>query len=543
MTRSSYKLSSRTPLRVQLVAAMVMLVTVALLGAGLLASTLLRGYLVSVDDQQLKAVVTEAVQCTLTTSSSGVVVQGPNQRSCGHPQPDGTNRLGTTPRAGTAAGTTPNSRPLGPPSPFLVQFSHPDGSVYDEVRNPLRSGEVTPALPALTVAQARALDGKPFTVKGVSGADEWRVLAAPLTSGDGSVMVAQSLGNVDGTIARLAKLEGIVGLVLLLAVALVARFLVRRSLRPLEDVETTAEAIAAGDLTRRLPDDAHPTTEVGRLSASLNGMLQQIEGAFAERQSSETNARRSEERMRRFVADASHELRTPLTSIHGFADLVGRGGVRDLDEVVRVMARIEGEADRMRALVEDLLLLARLDEKRPLVLVPVPLVDVAADVVLDAQALAPERSIEIEVADDEPPIAMGDPVRLRQVITNLVRNALVHTPSTASVTVKLSTLSEDGADWASLEVIDDGPGIDAADAGLVFGRFYRVEESRTRDQGGSGLGLSIVQAVVAAHGGRVELDTALGEGATFRVLLPLAPGVPTLEREAGRLLPSELRGA
>jgi two-component system OmpR family sensor kinase len=171
------------------------------------------------------------------------------------------------------------------------------------------------------------------------------------------------------------------------------------------------------------------------------------------------------------------------------------------------------------------------------------LVDVAADVVLDAQALAPERSIEIEVADSEPPVAMGDPVRLRQVITNLVRNALVHTPSTASVTVKLSTLSEDGADWASLEVIDDGPGIDAADAGLVFGRFYRVEESRTRDQGGSGLGLSIVQAVVAAHGGRVELDTALGEGATFRVLLPLAPGVPTLEREAGRLLPSELRGA
>ena len=339
-------------------------------------------------------------------------------------------------------------------------------------------------------------------------------------------MVAQSLGNVDGTVGRLAKLETVVGILVLLAVAVVARLIVRRSLRPLEKVEATAAAIAAGDLSRRVPDDAHPATEVGRLSAALNGMLHQIEGAFAEREASEAGARRSEERMRRFIADASHELRTPLTSIHGFADLVGRGAVGELPDVVRMVARIEGEADRMRALVEDLLLLARLDEQRPLELLPVSLVDVAADVVLDAQALAPGRSIELEVTTGAAPSTLGDAVRLRQVVTNLVRNALVHTPTDAAITVRLSATDTEGGPWAVLEVHDTGPGLTADNAAKVFGRFFRVEESRNRDQGGTGLGLSIVRAVVAAHHGRVEVDTAPGEGATFRVLLPLAPDTP-----------------
>ncbi|MCU1678989.1 MAG: phoR, partial [Frankiales bacterium] len=220
-------------------------------------------------------------------------------------------------------------------------------------------------------------------------------------------------------------------------------------------------------------------------------------------------------------ADASHELRTPLTSIGGFADLVRRGAVTDLDELTRFMTRIAGETDRMRGLVEDLLLLARLDEQRPLDLVPVPVLDVAADVVLDTRAAHPERSVGLVLDGDESPVAVADPARLTQIVTNLVTNALVHTPPTASVTVRVCTVERDGA-WAAIEVSDTGDGLSAEDAARVFGRFYRVDSSRSRDHGGSGLGLSIVRALVDAHHGRVELDTAPGQGATFRVLLPLA---------------------
>ncbi|MDQ1701541.1 MAG: two-component system, OmpR family, sensor kinase [Frankiaceae bacterium] len=545
---------ARAPLRVRLVAAVLLLVTIALAGSAFLATTALRSYLVSRDDQQLSDVLAEVVQCAPVTTATTAPASG--DHFCGRAGPrftrpaapgatPGTQTQTQTPAPGAQTQTpapgaqtltpgttaptpgaqtpTPGQRESGPPSPFFVQFSQADGTVSTQVLNPLRASSEHPVLPALTLEAATARARQPFTVTGSAGGTQWRVVAAPLTSGGGSVMVAQSLGPVDATVQRLAWLEAGVGLVVLIAVALVGRFLVRRSLRPLEDVEATAEAIAAGDLSRRVPHDEHPTTEVGRLSTSLNGMLHQIETAFAERAASEVAARDSEERMRRFVADASHELRTPLTSIHGFADLVGRGAVSDPPEVVRFMARIEGEADRMRGLVEDLLLLARLDEQRPLDLVPVPLVDVAADVVLDAEALEPDRSITLVVDDNEMPSVLADETRLRQVITNLVRNAIVHTPPQTSVTVRVATMVVDGRPWGALEVIDDGPGLSPEDAARVFSRFYRVDASRSRDQGGSGLGLSIVSALVQAHHGRVQLDTEVGQGATFRVLLPLAP--------------------
>ncbi|MBV8995838.1 MAG: HAMP domain-containing histidine kinase [Pseudonocardiales bacterium] len=246
-------------------------------------------------------------------------------------------------------------------------------------------------------------------------------------------------------------------------------------------------------------------------------MLAQIESAFRTQQASEAAARSSEERMRRFVADASHELRTPLTSIRGFAELYRQGAAAD---VPRLISRIESEAARMGLLVEDLLLLARLDAQRELARAPVDLVALAADAVQDARALSPDRPVALEVTHNgRVPVVLGDEPRLRQVLSNLMTNALTHTPAGTPVTVGVAT--EPG--WAVLSVRDQGPGLAPQDAQRVFERFYRVDSSRARSRrGGTGLGLSIVAALTAAHGGTAELDTAPGSGATFRIRLPLA---------------------
>jgi two-component system OmpR family sensor kinase len=302
--------------------------------------------------------------------------------------------------------------------------------------------------------------------------------------------------------------------------------LVRNSLRPLTEVEATARAIAAGDLSQRVPtgDDR---TEVGRLSTALNGMLSRIEAAFRAQQASEEQARASEARMRRFVADASHELRTPLTSIRGFAELYRQGAVRTPEEIRRLMQRIEAEGARMGLLVEDLLQLARLDQQRPLTIVPVDLAEVAADVVHDARAVQPDRPIAMRLSDSltEVPVVLGDEARLRQVVGNLMTNALTHTPPDVRVTV---TIDEEPADpdVVVLRVADEGPGMAPEDAARVFERFYRAESSRTREAGGTGLGLAIVAALVAAHGGTVDVATAPGRGAVFSVRLPRSGPAP-----------------
>ncbi len=294
----------------------------------------------------------------------------------------------------------------------------------------------------------------------------------------------------------------------------IGTYVVRRSLRGLEDVEHTALAIAGGDLSRRVPD-RDPRTEVGRLSYALNQMLGQIENAFAQRTASEYAARRqSEDRMRRFVADASHELRTPLTSIRGFAELSRQRGVAEPD----VMKRIEDEAKRMGLLVDDLLLLARLDQQRPLRMEAVDLLPVAADALHNAQAVQPERNISLKILpDSEAPVVAGDEARLRQVLGNLISNALHHTPVDAPILVSVGTRGTD----AVLEVRDSGPGLTQEQKARVFERFYRADTARTRTTGGSGLGLSIVAALVAAHGGRVTVTDTEPHGATFTVLLPL----------------------
>jgi two-component system OmpR family sensor kinase len=393
----------------------------------------------------------------------------------------------------------------------------------------------------------------PFTAKAPDGT-YWRVLVTVLS--DGSVVqVGQRMSGIDLAIARLVWVDVLVGTAVLIALAAVGAALVRQSLIPLVQIERTAAAIAAGDLTQRVPDPepegAGPTTELGRLSRALNAMLTQIEAAFTARAVSESAARSaesaargaaadakesearavlSEQKMRQFVADASHELRTPLTSIRGFAELYRQGAVADPADVAKVIRRIEDEAARMGLLVEDLLLLARLDRERPLTLAPVELPVLAMDAIEAAHATAPDRRIELDVRDTpERLIAYGDDARLRQVIGNLMTNALVHTPPDAAVTLRLYAAP---GDRAVVEIADNGPGLSAEQTEHVFERFYRADEARTRRTDrtatGTGLGLAIVAAIVRAHEGNVEVFSDPGKGATFRVTLPaLAPAYPT----------------
>ena len=347
-----------------------------------------------------------------------------------------------------------------------------------------------------------------------------------------------------------------------LALAVIA--VVRANLRPLVDIEETAGEIADGHLNRRVPE-RDPRTEIGSLGRSLNIMLSQIETAFHSREESEAAAHQSEERMRRFIADASHELRTPLTAIRGFAeyyrqrgglvahwdkeeapagtagtagsagspgegraDRLALAGGLTPDDLDRIMRRVEKEAARMGLLVEDLLLLARLDQQRPLARQPIDLLSLAADAVHDARLLAPDRTIDLSVQPGAAFLVIGDEPRLRQVIGNLMSNALTHTPDGSPIEVSIGSGTLDpraphSDPAATLDVIDHGPGMTPEQAHRVFERFYRADQARTRATGGSGLGLAIVRALVTAHGGIASVRTAPGQGAAFRIALPLAP--------------------
>jgi two-component system OmpR family sensor kinase len=434
------------------------------------------------------------------------------------------------------------------PSQFYVvpigSNGQPDGSPQDA---PL-SAQSPPKLPSLTAAQIAARDGAPFTVPSQNGQTSWRVVAQAMPDGSGGVAIATSLSDLQHTVDHLVLVEIMIGIVVLLLMGGGGYLLIRRSLRPLVGVENTAAAIAAGDLSQRVPE-AHPRTEVGRLSEALNGMLSQIEHAFAQERSSRRRARASEERMRQFVADASHELRTPLTSIRGFAELHRMGAVTSDEELSRLMRRVEDEAARMGVLVDDLLLLARLDQQRPLECAPVDLLAVAGDVVHDASAIAPDRRIELVADADPPAVVVGDESRLRQVLHNLMTNALTHTPEGTPISVTVSTVRSPEA-RAYVDVSDQGPGLTRDQATRVFERFYRADGSRSRNAGGSGLGLSIVAGIVTAHDGRVTVSSPEGGGASFRVDLPLATGpddgapgtaIRAVERQAPAAIRAEPR--
>jgi two-component system OmpR family sensor kinase len=341
-----------------------------------------------------------------------------------------------------------------------------------------------------------------------SGARSYRLYVAstPTLAGQTTIL-AIPFTAVDATLDQLLLVEGLVIAAVLAALGAAAWWTVRLGLRPLDRIGETAGAIAAGDLSRRV-EPAEPRTEVGRLGLALNAMLARLEQAFAER-------RASEERLRRFLADASHELRTPLASIRGYAELFRIGAAREGPEMEKAMSRIENESARMGILVEDLLALARLDEVRDVHREPVDVAALVVDAVEDARVVAPAR--EIELRSDGSVVLDGDPGQLRQVLANLMRNALVHTPAGTPIEVTVST---DGS-AARVEVRDHGPGLPPGDPAELFGRFWRADPGRGRGRAGAGLGLSIVAAIVAVHGGRTEAADVPGGGARFTVTLPL----------------------
>jgi two-component system OmpR family sensor kinase len=466
------------PLRIGLVAATLALVACGLAVSGIAVTSILRHSLVS------------RIDSTLLDASRGWA-QNPRRQS--PPPYEGPD-------------------PGRPPSKFYVRGVSIDGTPFTAIND--RNAE--PALPP-----NNDVGPNPTTLPSVNGSDiQWR--AVSVHGPHGLTTVAIDLSDVQHTVSSLVWLQMGIGVAVLVVVGIASFAVVQRSLRPLVEVEQTAAAIASGQLDRRVPE-RDPRTEVGRLSLALNGMLAQIQQALASSESSAEKARGSEDRMRRFITDASHELRTPLTTIRGFAELYRQGAARD---VAMLLSRIESEASRMGLLVDDLLLLARLDVQRPLEHHRVDLLALASDAVHDGQAMDPNRTITMEVLDGPgTPEVLGDEARIRQVLSNLIANALQHTPESADVIVRVGT---DGAD-AVLEVVDQGPGMNQEDASRVFERFYRTDSSRARASGGTGLGLSIVDSLVRAHGGVVSVTTAPGEGCRFRVTLPRISDVPAHE--------------
>ena len=414
-----------------------------------------------------------------------------------HPRP-----LGAPPREADGD-EGPN---VGLPPGTYGQRRTLDGAVVKEVV--LDYGQTVTAKPDLPKTVPV---GKLFTVDAKGSGPRYRVRATPAPNGAGLTLVAVPLREVDQNLHRLLLVEGLVIAGVLLLLGVIGTVVVRVGLLPLDRMGHTAGAIAGGDLSHRV-ETTDPRTEVGRLGISLNAMLDRLEEAFAEREE-------SEERLRVFIADASHELRTPLASIRGYAELFRIGAARDDEEVEKAMRRIEEEAARMGVLVEDLLTLARLDEVRDAPHVEVDLAALARDMVDDARAIDPSRTIELF---DEDLTVLGDADQLRQVLGNLLRNALAHTPPGSPIEVSVG--ANDGE--AVLEVRDHGPGLPAEDPDALFERFWRAEGGRARGKGGAGLGLAIVAAIVDAHGGEVHAANAPGGGASFVVRLKALSGLP-----------------
>jgi two-component system, OmpR family, sensor kinase len=522
------RLSSRTPLRVKMITALLALVALALAVISVASLTVFRNYQIQHANQQ----VTELYQQEVMNLHSG---QG-----------------------------SPGVTALGP---YLIAIL-PSGTSLAQQAASQRGLPGNTSLPDIPNSSTwyKAHGGHLINVGALSGSDNWQVVAQKFPvvfsffgqsqKGDATLIVGVDLGDINGTISQLAGIDLIVSIIIIGGLAIVGVAIVRASLRPLTDIERTAQAIAAGDLSRRVPDQ-DPVTEVGRLGRSLNTMLSQIESSFYAQAQSEAAARRSEERMRQFVADASHELRTPLTAMRGYAEYyrqrggmaeeesgpsngsvqpvndlgppgqpgndLGRPGQLTRPDMDRIMQRVEQESARMGVLVEDMLLLARLDQQRPLEHRPVDLLTLAADAVQDARIIAPDREITLDVGSGAAFLILGDEVRLRQVIGNLMNNALVHTPEGTPVAVRVLAGPRQPVPSVVLEVADQGQGLRQDQAEHVFERFYRADQARTRKAGGTGLGLAIVAALVAAHDGTVALQTAPGQGATFRITLPLAP--------------------
>ncbi len=398
----------------------------------------------------------------------------------------------------------PRPQPLPPDgigafSELFVGRLAEDGTMTVLVQGPLVSG--TPAVTPQIAAEhaGRGPSGAPFTVGGIDTGDDFRVIVSQRRDVAGWDVVALSMAQADAAHTRLLVATGIGALVVLAVVSLTGVWVVRLGVRPINDVTDAADAISAGDRERRLPSYP-PGTEAAHLASAFNQMLDQKEAA--------------DDRLRRFVADASHELRTPLTSIRGYVELYHRGGLTDQDRLDDAMRRVSGEAERMGALVDDLLLLSKLDRGLSLETATVDIASLLDDAALDAAAVQPTRTIT--VTSERPLTCVADPLRIQQVVAAVAANALVYTPVEAPI--ELVGSRRDGA--VVIDVVDHGPGLDAETAAHVFERFYRGDDSRARSTGGSGLGLSIAASIVEAHGGRLAVHPTPGGGCTFTIALP-----------------------
>ena len=480
---------SQWSLRNRLVLGVVILSTLGFIASGVVAQKQIESFLIHQIDDQLINVGSGALP---RVNLAGIVDDDEYQERRGRPERDDDD-----------VPQTPLDRV---PTSTSLTLLDGNGAVVGGIGGDLNRVSVRDYIAGYTPTEVAEFEGRPFTIK--AKGENFRVLALPLPSNLGSVAIAQSLSDVDRTLSRLQWLFFLIGFVIVGLIALASRTMIKVGLKPLSDVEDTAEKIAGGDLSARLPD-AKPTTEVGRLTTSLNTMLARIEESFTVRKT-------SEDKLRRFVADASHELRTPLTAIRGFAELHRQGAVAGEEDTKQLLARIEGESLRMGSLVEDLLLLARLDQAREMEHLPVDIAKTTRDAVASAQVAGPEHPISL-IGDLDELYTLGDQHRIHQVIANLLANARTHTPVGTPITVSISQSS----DGVRIAVADAGPGLSAEDQKRIFERFYRADSSRVRIEGeGSGLGLSIVDAVMKAHGGTVSVNSEMGKGSTFTLFFP-----------------------
>ena len=465
-------------LRDRLTAGILILSSFGFIGAGIGSQTLLRDYLINQVDEQLLSVVGETSD---QLDRAGI---------------EDTSSQENAPEFSDSA-ATPLDRV---PTSISVTVLDPFGNLVGGLGGDLNSNQITEYVRGLLPSQVMEFGNKPFTIE-APGSD-FRVATTVLPSSLGSVIVAQSLEDFDQTTRRIGVVFLIIGAFVLFFIAFASRQVIKISMRPLEKIEHTAEKIAAGDLSARL-ENFEPDTEVGRLSTSLNVMLSRIEESFAVRTLSEN-------KLRRFVADASHELRTPLTAIRGFAELHRQGAVPEGEKTRELISRIEKESIRMGYLVEDLLMLARLDQSRELVMDSFDLSTLVNEAVTSATASGPDHSVTSQITPGV--MTIGDADKIYQVVTNLLANARAHTPAGTSIKVSVGS-NQTGA---FVSVADNGPGLSKEDQARIFERFFRVDPSRQRSaQDGSGLGLSIVDAVMRAHGGSVSVASDLGKGAVF----------------------------
>ena len=474
-------------LRNRLVVGVVILGALAISASDLAAQTAFRTFLIAQVDAQLESVAGGSI---LRLDRAGI---------------DG-NEEGSS-------DSQPLFQPFEPlrevPSDISITLLDAEGNILGTVGDTQSPQMIQSLVTGFTPADVKLYKNQPFTLDSQSSAADYRVLARTLPSSAGSVITAVSLSGVERAMNQLRFLFLAVGSLVLILLGFMARRIIGISLRPLTSVEKTAEAFARGEFSARLPE-ARGDTEVGRLTSALNQMLQRIEESFAVKV-------QSEEKLRRFVADASHELRTPLTAIRGFAELHRQGAIAGEEKTAELIRRIEQESVRMSSLVEDLLLLARLDQSREMTMEPVDVSTVIKEAVASAQAAGPDHEISVELPNEDL-FVLGDSLRIHQVIANLLANARIHTPAGTKVVVK--AVQDDQGTYVS--VSDNGPGLSAESQDKIFERFYRADQSRVRNGvEGTGLGLSIFDAVMQAHGGRVTVESELGKGASFTLFFPI----------------------